>query len=497
MLLKQISLSLFLCIILSYSYAQQTYNFKFDYDFAVNRCENLVETDSFYYAFGYANDIVPPFGSGVYVACHDKKTGALIRKAIYKRPNENLYLAGRTKAYLIGDEIQFAINGIDIYKLSYNVKSNSFRLIDNVSLAMPEISGYYIHEMLLRGDTTIYVATRCCDSNNVVMIIYSSGSYQKVYSIEPPSGHYIFGGRLVFLDNGKKYLFGGLDLLNSISKHKLNILELDNNFKIKRQYLSDFNELNFRPHDVIIENDSTAMVLVQYLGSDKILNDLAFPHRLYKFDLKNFKVIWKRSRELPMTAYTAYPGQLVKGHRSGEYLYTTDCNGADATAEHYYAVGRVVKVKSDGTIIWHRDYSHFSTENYDINNFACMMPTSDGNYLVGGEAWRMIARSWLLKIDEDGYILPIDTISSLDKIDIPNIEVFPNPTHDIITINQNDITDVTYTIYDLNGQVVQSRIISGSYQSAIWDISTLSSGQYVLTISHGGKIIKSQTLVKM
>jgi Secretion system C-terminal sorting domain len=125
-----------------------------------------------------------------------------------------------------------------------------------------------------------------------------------------------------------------------------------------------------------------------------------------------------------------------------------------------------------------------------------LIPTSDGNYLIGGSASSNVSKAWLVKINEDGDIVPIDTTSSAiewayDDMS-KHISIYPNPVTDMIIINQADISDVTYHIRDLHGTLLHTLQIKDRHHNVTWDIHDLVSGVYIIDmikdgVSIGGK----------
>ena len=186
---------------------------------------------------------------------------------------------------------------------------------------------------------------------------------------------------------------------------------------------------------------------------------------------------------------------ICKGHNDGEYLYCTTLWGQGASLAATYLVGRVVKVREDGSKIWHKDYSYLQ-DLKTTSNLYTMIPVDSNHYLLGGRTTTdTTICAWLVKIDEDGSIVPIDTTSSTSITDIPNITIYPNPAHDQIIINQGEQTDMLYTLYDVQGRMIRQLAIAESHQGTIWDISTLAGGLYILSVSHKDKLIKSVRMV--
>jgi len=79
---------------------------------------------------------------------------------------------------------------------------------------------------------------------------------------------------------------------------------------------------------------------------------------------------------------------------------------------------------------------------------------------------------------------------------IADLQVYPNPFHDQVTIDtRNILSPGNITITSLNGQVVFEQPISGSTKSTL-NLSALKPGNYLLTIQTKNKIIATQKLIK-
>ncbi len=163
------------------------------------------------------------------------------------------------------------------------------------------------------------------------------------------------------------------------------------------------------------------------------------------------------------------------------------------------SIGKVIKFNADGKKIWQKNYDF--TTNQGFNNFNNIISTTDSNYLIVGEIFSvdLPQAPWLVKIDEDGNILPIDTTSTTTDHDvvssIPEIKVYPNPASHSIIINQGEITDMTYQLIDMNGGIVKAISLPHAHHNVVWDISDVTSGTYILSMKQGEKLIGSRQQV--
>ncbi|MBK8346936.1 MAG: hypothetical protein IPL08_04680 [Saprospiraceae bacterium] len=91
------------------TFSQLLFNHVNEYGLAISSTDMLSETDSSYLAIGYSQDTTNTSFIGIYVANHDKIDGHVKNVAYYKRLGEEMYIAGRSKNYRVGDEVQFAV----------------------------------------------------------------------------------------------------------------------------------------------------------------------------------------------------------------------------------------------------------------------------------------------------------------------------------------------------------------------------------------------------
>ncbi len=491
---KSSSILILLFSLFSHAYSQDIYNFKFGQCHDVlSSYELLYEDSSSYYAIGYFDDDTP--GLGIRLSTHNKNSGALVDSTYFGIRNKIIYTGGRTPVYSVNHDLVFGIEGNTyILKLLYDRETKKIIKLD--SIENPTTGAYYLNDMIIRNDTTIYNALRLEDTTNINTIIYSYPDGRKKFIYMPNKvGYYNTGGRILQKENGNLILFGSSASLTNSGDEFITVTEIDTSGTIIQEYTSPLNYKVWLTDDILLKNSNEAFILARGDSYDAILKKRASTHWLYKFDLSTYKVIWRKNYGEPASNYFGGGGEVCKGHRDSEYLYCTTLWGKGASLDSLYLVGRVVKVREDGSKVWQKDYSHLPNLNTNSNLYT-MIPVDSSHYLLGGRTnTGTTICSWLVKIDEGGNIVPIDTTSTISITDIPNITIYPNPATDQIIINQGEQSDMMYSIYDAQGRIALSQSVSEPHQNMIWDISNLSSGLYVLSISHKGQIIKSVQLV--
>ncbi len=208
-----------------------------------------------------------------------------------------------------------------------------------------------------------------------------------------------------------------------------------------------------------------------------------------RYDVVNKKIIWSNFWDEPRKPYIWGTAKIIKTKKNGEYfLMANDYIRQDTFS---YTSGKIVKFNEEGKRLWQKSY-YFRTIWSLSNDFNNIISTSGGNYLIVG--YESLGRApWLVKIDEDGNILPIDTTSATaDHNNIPEIKIYPNPASHSIVINQGEITDMTYQLVDMMGIVVKKIPLPYAHHHVVWDISDVAAGTYLLTMLQGEKVIGSR-----
>ena len=170
----------------------------------------------------------------------------------------------------------------------------------------------------------------------------------------------------------------------------------------------------------------------------------------------------------------------------------------------------LMKINSDGTAQWFREYDCFP-EN-DIENtwtkLYGLTPTEDGGFIMGGEYMSSASTMFpegtqqglVIKVDSCGCLeegCNADCVSTYSKQNIvsQNAEIFPNPATDKITITIPEQTGVSHVkLYDIKGCLWMNFEVNTNEETI--DISTLPTGMYTTNISSKGKLFTGKFVKK-
>ena len=127
------------------------------------------------------------------------------------------------------------------------------------------------------------------------------------------------------------------------------------------------------------------------------------------------------------------------------------------------------------------------------NGIYCYFATVDANwnsaypYVVGPTFYGTKTGAKVTAITET--VTTYTSTSELSENTAVELEVFPNPTNDVLMVQLSNLIkeNVTIKLVDLTGKVIDTKIIYQGSTIAYFDVSTIYSGQYLLKVGEGKK----------
>ena len=111
---------------------------------------------------------------------------------------------------------------------------------------------------------------------------------------------------------------------------------------------------------------------------------------------------------------------------------------------------------------------------------------TDKNLVRGVQFYRVILET------NEGIKIPSD-ILPLNFLKENDFAMYPNPVTDILSVLSGDFEPYTLSLYNLSGQKIYLKEASGLYQ---FDLSALSTGLYIGTITRNGNTLKKIKVIK-
>jgi len=114
-----------------------------------------------------------------------------------------------------------------------------------------------------------------------------------------------------------------------------------------------------------------------------------------------------------------------------------------------------------------------------------------------GEPLNTLIEEGDITISQGVLQIILNDITPVEETTLQNIvEVYPNPTADIISINVGEINKIyNCQLYDINGTLLHQETLSN--QQSTFNIQHLPKATYLLKILDNNKIIQNMKLVKL
>ncbi|PZE15783.1 hypothetical protein DNU06_16045, partial [Putridiphycobacter roseus] len=177
--------------------------------------------------------------------------------------------------------------------------------------------------------------------------------------------------------------------------------------------------------------------------------------------------------------------------------------------------GWLIKFSIYGDILWQRFYQKVLPDN-NTNNFPRhvlydVAITPDSGFVMVGQSQNFEASNpepigqlgWLLKTDKHGCLVPgceqFDDLS-VAETGLPQIglKLYPNPASNELYVyyaNANHLQSTQATLFNSQGQQVMQFSVNTNNTTYMIDVSKFAKGLYVLQVSDGNSVLKTEKLV--
>jgi hypothetical protein len=384
-------------------------------------------------------------------------------------------------------------------------------------------------------DNTDWLVPVCADKNLNNDIFLSCQIYQpetendfcifKFDSLGNERWHFIYSGEhesdLCFTlaateDGGVIFAGGGYDSSNLSNHVEEAYVRLDSSGNV----ISLNNERPefdlYLPLDMLLEDDGIVYVTSIY---DGVENGDPF---IYKTDYNN-NLIWYGQRTgLSWGANLRYLTKTCQNNYIcvGRYRFNNPENTETIYADE---LAYIVQFDSIGQVMWERSYDIVDSP-YDTHNIYDFKPTSDGGYIMVGEATDNYSadgytpmsprqQAWVLKVDGCGCLVPgCDSLCSPpdcgpESIDTahhyfpePNYFLYgPNPVSETLNIyvGKDFPVGAEFVLYDVQGRLIKSFVPQRADASYVWGMHELAAGNYQLLLRSSGEIMQVEQLIKL
>ncbi len=281
-----------------------------------------------------------------------------------------------------------------------------------------------------------------------------------------------FVGDMQIMPNGNVMLFGGKNYAHSgnSARTHASLTEIDTAGEFISQWLSPIEDsLNWSYSGTIADDGNYIFTTGTqiFLNQGTRLNDPI----IKKLD-KEYNPVWEniyfKARDTLYSPTIRY-NKIINLRDENTYVACGAFHTGfpDATdGNHSESYGWLVKINDNGEFLWKRHYQFFKPEEtlYENHYFQDVFETNDFGFIACGEATPQDfspvfepKRSWLVKMDEYGCLVPgcqEEDPNSIDELDFEvQLKTFPNPTTDVLNVFLKGIqADKDYQVKLINSQ---------------------------------------------
>jgi len=465
----------------------------------------IYELDDSYLAVGRGLDTTTNL-LGIYATEFDKNSGEEITSNNLAYSGFILFFNQLNDIIEIDQKPYFLFHKSDtIYLTSYDDIENTINIEKKIFSSVPTNS-LFIYDLDKRGDDVYILAGHSTGENNLVLFKYNLLDDSLTETFIYDELGYMSNVKMLLLSHGNFLLTYRIYLNDKYTQYLA-------------EYDSEGNQLWKHTHDGNRENVSFSFIDIgngEYIiGGAKGKEFSTDPEGqqnpfLMKFDYDEKDVVKTSDFDIPEEEWFRWNDpvrEIIPSHDSTSFLCVSKLYHLPINWDTLQSYGMIAKVDRDLNVIWRRNYAREVGE-YADNELYDIIATSDGNYLAYGtsiKTWSNFPEeipilSWAIKIDEDGKIIG-DTTTSTVEWEIENlgdqISIFPNPVSDNININQDELSEVTYFVYDPNGKLEDEFEIRLSNTSLIKDVSHWSTGVKFISIVQNKTKIGNIRLIKL
>ncbi len=483
----------FTCIIPVKS--QELFNKVYDnrYSLIINHVFHT--TDTFLYACEYQNF---RFGAGGMVTTKiDKKTGSKIIIDSLYQDGEYIGLIQKPNKVIYNNRMLYYLVGVDGTNL-FSIDTMSGKVSNEFIFNSPDTTkGIITSDLLMSGDTILLFGTQYdrVTTRSSRSITWIHNDWNTTILIPNKISYYDYAIEKVILLSNNNFLTFGHRINNNLQKINAMIAEVDRHGNILNEIATPDADFTGDVQDVLQINDDEYIILCLSSSKAPVYFDAKYYHTVYKYNHKTHKIVWRHRILEGLSNEFGLRSSIIAGHQPNEYLYagmaSADLTGQDTT----HTVGRIVKLKGDGSVIWNKSYTHFIKKG-NANRFYDIISSDTSHYYATGTTADGSFHPWLIKIDEDGNVATIDTTTLVKEINLSFVKVYPNPSSSEITMVIPDYKlrdKISVKVFDIMGKVVYEQAISTDILTI--DIERWTSGVFTYVIDHNsqksqGKFVK-------
>ena len=462
------------------------------------------ELESSYLGFGRGIDTID-FLRGVYCTEFDKKTGEVLTTKKVTFPNSLLFFNRGNSVFDIEGKPHFLFHRSDtIYLSSYSELDKQIRTEKKI-YSSDSTSSLFIYDFHNKDDEIFILSGHSTGEKDEVLFIYNLQTDSLFEQFLYDEEGNMKDSRMQILKSGDILLTYSIKIGD---ENKIQIKEIDTDGNSIWKYTNENKREGFVNSFIPMSDSTFILGGVKSRDTPNTTDDDVIPYIL-KFNYNQRKITGRSDFDIPEDEWYWMNGtveEIIPSHDGQTFLCISELFDFPLNPDTLQSHGMIAKVDHDLNVIWRRTYAYIDGE-YRNHDFEDVIATWDGNYLAYGTSTKTFSfpgevpiLSWAIKIDEDGKIIGDTTTVTIEweNTDLSDeIEIFPNPATDHIYINQNDIDDVQYMVFDFSGRLIEEFILPDRYRSVIKSIESWENGYHFVRLIKDGRSIGSVKVLKI
>jgi len=505
---------------------EESFNKRYYFGYAAAIINGVYPTDSCIYITGLAADTIPPFyPSGLFFAKLD--LNGEVEHTAFAHPEGQVIenWRGGLKAFGEGFLTSAMIRDTNFRAalLFLNSTGQIANVIDFQSFFPPHDQSFLTtYEPIIGVNSTILLPTYDRNPQG----INNTETVLQLFSKE---------GELIWRNN-----FGAFDLwdapvsasavdsffvigelhanFNKVNKnytYQHHIYAIDTLGNVQWNYLSPVDELLSEQMAIHAEPDGS-VIAACFKGEEFSVNAVSgainwSPAYIYKLNPQH-QLEWEVEFHEPFpTMFGSSLTKIIKASDGTGYLAAGNIHRVISfQPPNADSDGWLVKVSPEGDSLWSRHYRFFEEgvdgETHEIFELKEM---PGGGYLMGGqtiygnEPTGPIQRGWLLRLDEEGCLVPGCHLVSTEEEAAPalSLHLYPNPAQEYLYVLLRDAgiarrRSAALQLLDLQGRILQSHPAGRIDKvTSILPVRGLPAGAYVLRYVADGQVLAAERVV--
>ena len=501
-----------------HSASAQEFNHRFHFDYPAAVLNNLVVTDSCYYATGIIADSVAPFNTGNVFVKFDLEGKIEFTKTLTSEqetyevwfspliPLDDGFI---TAGYSIDSIIQSLV-------IRYNLVGDTLWTSRYKNLYYPEAILIVVKDFIELPDGSFLILTTQDSRNNETAVtirlikIDQDGSELWHKTIYDSASSDIANNVIVLPDNSLLVLGQISNLhLGLPSGFNIQTLLIKADSLANEQWTYKFIEDELvAGYDMVLSNDNT-VVIGGAIGREIETppdNELYWNGFVFKADFEG-NILWRTEiRENVFWENTRF-NRIIEAPDNSGYLLAGTFLDPTFGVGGYDNYGWLAKVSPDGDSLWSRSFSIVNS-NITYHEFNYLSPTTDGGYLICGQASNLglgtagvpRQQGWLLKVDEYGCLVPGCHITTSAEVEPQEfrLKLYPNPTSDFLNIyvqSSPENKEGFLRIVDVQGRVIEEFKNNFTGITYVYPVYSLTDGMYFLQYWADNTLLQSSRFI--